>query len=235
MKHKRSLLTDSDKIFITVALWISMIALFATALTLPMLPDMVTIFYKTTDMEVEYYSKYNNLLIVFVSIFPAMIMIVAGLLRRFGKMQHNFQSITLFCIVLSGSLSGICIYGIMQQFDASNSVRSIDTLNMISLCISAVISIFSSLIPTIVHTPSYKAGEVNRSARRIAMDESLDKYWNVAAYGFLCTGIVGVFITGALSFIPVAAYFVACIVFLIVVTAKQMKHNGETVSPEAVE
>ena len=227
MKNKGSCLTDSDNIFITVALWISMIALFTTALTLPMLPDQVTIFYKTTDMDTEYYSKYNNLLIVFVSIIPAVIIVAAALLRRFGKMQHNFQSITLFSIVLSCCMSGICIYGIMMQFDATSSIRDINTLNLIALGLSAFFSIGSSVCPTIIHSPVYKAGATKRKKFTAYVADSLARYWNVAAYGFLLTGIIGVFIAGAYAFIPTAVSFAAYVAFLIAISVTHMKKGAE--------
>lgn len=227
MKNKGSLLTDSDKIFITIALWISMVALFATALTLPMLPDQVTIFYKTTDMDVEYYSKYNNLMLVFVSIIPAVIMIAAALLRHFGKMQHNFQSITLFSIVLSACMSGICIYGIMKQFDASSSIRNANTLSLIALCLSAFLSIGSAVVPTVIHSPAYAAGATKRKAYTSFLGDSLARYWFVGSSGFLLTGIVGSFIVGAMAFIPVAVCFAACVTFVLVISRQHMKHGIE--------
>lgn len=49
MTLKKNGLNDSDKILVTVALWLSMATLFMTALTLPMLPPNVMIFYRTAD------------------------------------------------------------------------------------------------------------------------------------------------------------------------------------------
>ncbi len=235
MKNKASNLTDSDKIFITIALWISMIALFVTALTLPMLPDHVTIFYKTTDMNAEYYSKNNNLLIVFVSIIPAVIIIAAALLRHFGRMKHNFQSITLFSIVLSCCMSGICIYGIMKQFDSTSSISDVNTLSLIALCLSALFSIGSSLAPTIIHSPAYRAGATKRKLFTEFLTDTLARYWCIGASGFLLTGIIGSFIVGALSFIPVAAFLAVYVVFVLVMTVKHMKQGIENALYEEID
>ena len=80
MIQKKNGLNDSDKILVTVALWISAITLFATALSLPMLPDKVTIFYRPSEMVTagEYYSKYNNLFIILISVIPAIIIFISA-------------------------------------------------------------------------------------------------------------------------------------------------------------
>ncbi len=235
MNNKSNNLTDSDKIFITVALWISMVALFVTALTLPMLPDEVTIFYKTTDMNAEYYSKYNNLLIVFVSVIPAVIIIAAALLRYFGKMKHNFQSITLFSIVLSCCMSGICIYGIMKQFDSTSSIRDVNTLSLIALCLSVLFSVGNAIAPTIVHSPAYRARATKRKLFTEFLFDSLARYWSIGASGFLLSGIVGSFIVGALSFIPVSVFLVAYVTFIIVMTVRHMKQGLESAFYDSID
>ena len=107
MNQRKNGLNDSDKIFVTIALWIACIALFATSLTLPMLPDKVTIFYQplassVTDNGGEFYSKYNNLLLILTSLIPASIVLVTAFLKRRNRLQNNFMSIVLFSIMLSG-------------------------------------------------------------------------------------------------------------------------------------
>ena len=154
-------------------------------------------------------------------------MVAAVLLRHFGKMQHNFQSIMLFSIVLSGCMSGICIYGIMKQFDSTQLIREVNTLSLISLCLAAILSIGSSAMPTVVHSPAYKARVTKRKAFTSYLGDAFARYWNVGSSGFLIIAIAGVFIVGALSFIPVAVGIVAYLTFIFVMAAKHAKEGIE--------
>ncbi len=216
MRNKTAGLNDSDKIFVTVALWIAAVSLFATSLTLPMLPNRVTIFYKPIDSDVEYFSKYNNLLIVLATVIPAAIILIAASLRKRNRLQHNFPSIMLFGIMLSVCMSGVTIYGIAQQFSASGSTKTLDGLTLAASICCFVLSILSSVIPMIINSQK-------ETAYSPAVEKTfalLVRRWNFGAYGFLLTGAVCSFLTSGYAFIPLAAYAVFVAVFMIV-TAKR--------------
>ena len=158
MTGKKNGLNDFDKIFVTVALWISAVTVFVTALTLPMLPDELHIFYRPADnLQVDSYSKYNNLFLIFASLMPAAIVIIASILKKRNRLNNNFFSIVLFSIALSACISSIVIYGIYMQFDASFSVNDAEVNCMVCMFATFVLSMLSALLPLILH--SKKAGE----------------------------------------------------------------------------
>lgn len=227
MKSKIGFMNDSDKIFVTMALWIAAVSLFATALSLPMLPNQVTIFYKTVDVDAEFFSKYNNLLIVLASVIPIGIILVAAALRRRGKMTHNFSSIMLFCIVLSGCFAGVTIYGIVQQFHASSAVARTDNNAMIALTASFIVSLAASLLPALFHSRMFAASAENRSERSLVLCSMLDYYWYVGTYVFLLSGAAGSFLVGGFAYIPLAVAIVTVVTFFAVKTHITLKRKAE--------
>lgn len=207
-------LNDSDKIFVTVALWISMITLFATALSLPMLPDMITIFYKPLEGGEDYFSKYNNLLLVIMSIIPASIVLLTASLKKRNRLQNNFMSIVLFSIMLSVCISSIMIYGLLKQFDASSSVRYVNIHAVIVLFALFVLSMLCALVPTLLHAPGMgKAPHPVLSTRFVANAGTL---WNYGAYGYLACAIAASFIPHAYCYIALGVGVIAHCVLLIV-------------------
>ncbi len=227
MRTKTNGLNDFDKLFITVTLWIAVVSLFATSLTLPMLPDNVTIFYKPVDSDAEYFKKYNNLLIVLLSIIPATIILIAASLKKRNKLQHNFMSIMLFGMILSICFSGVTMYGIYKQFEVSGSIKTFDNNTLIALVASLVFSLFAAALPMIFHSRTFVAGEGKRSLRTTYVCKTLDRFWNVGAYGFLLIGIVCSFCPGAYAYIPLGVFIVFEVVFILVNAFNSMSHNIE--------
>lgn len=221
--QKRNGLIDSDKVLVTIALWIASIIIFATALTLPMLPDKVTIFYRPTEIETglpEYYSKFNNILLILLSVIPAAIIVMVTVLKRRNRLQNNFLSIILFSIMLSLLMSSVMIYGITEQFDASSSVQRLNFHALAATIILFVLSMFCSIVPTILHKSVFidKLGTATGykwSVLRIAV-----KHWGVGAFGFLLCAIVCVFIPQAYCYIPMVVCIISHIIFLLAMANK---------------
>lgn len=221
MVHKKNGLNDSDKILITVALWIAALSLFATALTLPMLPDKVAIFYRPAEgAHSDYYSKYNNLLLILTSVIPAAIIIVTAMLKRRNRLQNNFVSIMLFSIMLSLCMAGVIIYGINEQFGAISAVRTIYVHNLVTLGISFVLSLVLALMPMPLHAPQFTDSLATDVGTKWRLMRVCEKFWSVGAYGFLLCACVCVFVPDYFSYIPLAVLFVAYVVFVAVCTAK---------------
>ena len=109
MKLKKNGLNDSDKVLITIALWICAIALFVATLSLPMLPDSVTIFAPPEVGDVHYYSKYYNLLIILTALAPAAVVLVTAFIKKRNRLQNNFLSIVLFSIMLALCMNSVII------------------------------------------------------------------------------------------------------------------------------
>lgn len=219
--QKKNGLIDSDKVLVTVALWIASIVIFATALTLPMLPERVTIFYRPTETNLpDYYSKYNNILLILMSLIPVTIILVTAFFKRRSRLQNNFISIMLFSIMLSLLISSVIIFGITEQFDSSSSVQKINFNALAATVILFVLSIMSAIMPTIVHTPSLTDRCANNAGYKWSVLRTMSKYWNVGAYGFLLGAIVCVFIEGAFCYIPMIACIVAYVVFVLVIANK---------------
>ena len=226
---KKNGLNDSDKILVTVALWITALSAFLTALTLPMLPAKVAIFYRPADDAIgEYYSKYNNLLLILTSVIPAAIIIITALLKRRHRLQNNFISIMLFSIMLSLCMSGVIAYGISEQFDASSSVNTVNQHALIVMCMAFVLSIGCALTPMIIHTPVLGDSLANDVRFKWKLARAADWLWNVGAYGFLITAVVCVFVPDAYCYVPIAAWFIAYITTLLVIA------NGTHGKPQPV-
>lgn len=220
---KKKGMNDSDKVFTTVALWIAMISLFATALSLPMLPGKVTIFYKPEGMDVEYYSKYNNLLIVLTSVIPVAIIVIASQLRRYGKISHNFTSILLFSIILSAAFASANIYGIIQQFHSSSAIARVDTHALIALTVAFILSFVSACLPMFFHSKTFKASADRHNDATLDFCSTLEKFWYVGAFLFLLSAVASSFCTYLFAYISLAASTLGYIVFLIVKTKSLRK------------
>lgn len=239
MQRKIDGLEDSDKIFITVALWISAIALFAAAITLPMLPERVYIFYTPVDAVHEPYSKYNNLLLTLSSVITAAIIFIVASFKKRGHLQRNFPSILLFCIILSACMGGVTIYGIVMQFRSSGmlngSIEDINTHQIISLSICLLFSMMSAILPMIIHSDKFVATFRKRSMYSAYVYITLDRFWNVGAYGYLLAGVVASFIPGLYSYIVLAAAISGFLAFVLVAARLGMKHRLEVVLFDAIE
>lgn len=235
MNKNKSGLNDSDNIFLTVALWISMATVFIIAITLPMLPDQVTIFYQPDDVKPEYYSKYNNLIITVFSVIPAAIIVIASALKSHGKAVRNFPSIMLFCIILSVTMAGVVLYGIANQFNSSIPIKSTNANQIIAVVIAAILSITSSAIPKLFDTPAHRARAGTYSAKTLYFYASLERYWMTGALSFLLFGIVASFITGPFAYIPLAVAVVFEVVFIIVMTKITMKRDAEHAAYDSVD
>lgn len=225
---KKTGLNDSDKLFVTAALWISAMSLFAAAITLPMLPDDVTIVYKSVIDTKDFYSKYNNLLTSLCSAIPAIIILITAALRARNKLVSNFPSIMIFCIILSACMGGVTIYGISRQMQASGIVRGMDNYIAIAITASIILSAVFVFMPMCVHSKRYTARSETRRVYAVFVGATLDRYWNVGAYGFLVAAIICSFIPGPLTFIPLATAVAAHTIFVLSASYVTMKHSMET-------
>ena len=222
--RKKNGLIDSDKVLVTVALWIACIVIFATALTLPMLPDKVTIFYRPTETNLpDYYSKYNNILLILMSIIPVSIILLMAFFKRRSRLQNNFISIMLFSIMLSLLISSVIIFGITEQFDSSSSVQKINFNALAATVVLFVLSLMSAIVPTIAHAPAITDKCANGAGYKWRVLRAMSKYWNVGAYGFLLGAIVCVFIEGVFCYIPMIVCVVAYVVFVLAIGNKGHK------------
>lgn len=223
--QKRNGLNDSDKVFVAVALWISSIVIFATALTLPMLPNMVTTFYRPAESHLpDYYSKYNNLLLILMSIIPAAIILVTAFFKRRNRLQNNFISIMLFSIMLSLLMSSVIIYGITEQFDSSSSVKSLNFHALAATILLFVFSVLAAFAPMILHAKSFADGMENGTSYKWSVLRAIAKYWNVGAYGFLIAAVACVFTPEAFCYIPMLAALAAYVVFVLAVGNKTVNN-----------
>lgn len=228
--HRKNGLNDYDKVLVTFALWVSAIALFATAFTLPMLPDYVTVFRVADELSPKYYSKYNNLIIILMSVIPATIIVITSLLKRRNRLQNNFLSIMLFSIMLSLCMSCVIIYGIMQQFDASTAIDYLNKNALATIIADFILSVIFSVFPAILHRKA--AGVQNVSAekndKRIvgALTIAVEKYWGIGAFGMLGCAIVCAFMPGYYCYIPFAASVLFYVVFIIVRTLNLKNANA---------
>ena len=227
MKGK-SYLNNIDKAIATITLWIIALSVVAAAVTLPMLPERVMIFYKTVDMPESSFSKYNNLLTVLFSVIPAAILLVAVSLKKRNRLHNNFMSTVIFCIMLSGCMGGVTIYGIMQQCIASGIKQGVDNNTLIALTVAFVLSMTYALLPALFASRSFIARTTSRKMLTVYVCDAFDRLWNVGAYGFIVAGIASAFIPGLLTYIPLAVFAVFHIVFIFVVGYLKMKHVAET-------
>ncbi|MDE6201454.1 MAG: hypothetical protein K2M47_06230 [Clostridiales bacterium] len=219
--QKKNGLNDSDKVFVAVALWIASIVIFATALTLPMLPKKVTIFYRPAESDLpDYYSKYNNLLLILMSLIPVAIILVTAFFKRRNRLQNNFISVMLFSIMLSLLISSVIIYGITEQFDSSSSVKYFNFHALATTVLLFTFSVLCSFAPMILHTASFSDGTENGKGYKWSVLRAVAKYWNVGAYGFLVAAIACVFTPEAYCYIPMVACVAAYIVFVMAIGNK---------------
>lgn len=228
MMQKKSGLNDSDKILVTVALWIAAISLFTASLSLPMLPDKVTIFYRPTEDGTagEFYSKYNNLFIILVSIIPAVVVLISAILKKRNRLQNSFISIVLFSIMLSLSMGSVIIYGIMQQFNASSSVQRINFHALSTLIVAFILSVFSSVVPSGLHASAEIEAQKQPSELNKRLMCNLDAHWNIGAYGYLIVAIACSFVPAEFCYIPLAAAFALHIVFLLTFGIKRNRQEA---------
>lgn len=225
--QKKNGLIDSDKVFVTVALWIANVVIFAAALTLPMLPDKVTTFYQSAESSLpEYYSKYNNLLLILMSLIPDTIILVTAFFKRKSRLQNNFISIMMFSIMLSLLMSSVIIYGIIEQFDSSSSVKSLNFHALAAIGFLFVLSGLVALTPMILHARKYSENLISGKGYKWSVMRMLVKYWNIGALGFLLAAIVCVFIPEAFCYIPMFVSIVAYIVFVLVAGKKENSELG---------
>lgn len=220
--QKKNGLNDSDKVFVAVALWIASIVIFATALTLPMLPNKVTTFYRpAVELHLpDYYSKYNNLLLILMSLIPVSIILITAFFKRRNRLQNNFISLMLFCIMLSLLISSVIIFGITEQFDSSSSVKSINFHALASTVLLFVLSVFISFMPMIVNGKRYADKLANDTGYKWCVLRAVAKYWNVGAYGFLLAAVACVFTPEAFCYIPLVVCVAAYIIFVLAVGNK---------------
>ncbi len=207
---KRGELNDSDKIFVTVALWIACITVFVVALSLYMLPADVSIIV-VKDGLAGGNSKFNNLILMLASAVTAAIVIISAQLKRRGKMQRNFASIMLFSIMLSLCMGGVIIYGIINQFVASGVQQSVNYNGLIVLFTAFALSVVSACFPKIVHTEKYEA-RAPSAARRV-----LETRWAVGSYGYILVAVACCFVPGFFVYIPFAAAVAVHVLYLIAV------------------
>ena len=221
--QKKNGLNDSDKVFVAVALWIASIVIFATALTLPMLPNQVTTFYRPAELNLpDYYSKYNNLLLILMSLIPASIILITAFFKRRNRLQNNFISLMLFCIMLSLLISSVIIFGITEQFDSSSSVKSINFHALAATVLLFALSVLCAFVPMIFHGKRFADKLGNDSGYKWSVARTMVKYWNVGSYGFLLTSVACVFTPEAFCYIPMFACVAAYIVFVLAVGNKNM-------------
>ncbi|MDE6029908.1 MAG: hypothetical protein K2F90_06295 [Clostridiales bacterium] len=222
--QKKNGLNDSDKVFVAVALWIASIVIFATALTLPMLPDNVTTFYHPSELNLpDYYSKYNNLLLILMSLIPASIILITAFFKRRNRLQNNFISLMLFCIMLSLLISSVIIFGITEQFDSSSSVKSINFHALGSTVFLFALSTFTSFVPMILDSARYADKLANDTGYKWGVLRVAAKYWNVGAYGFLLTAVACVFTPDAFCYIPLIVSIAAYLIFVLAMGNKNSK------------
>ncbi len=215
MTLKKNGLNDSDKILVTVALWLSMATLFMTALTLPMLPPNVMIFYRTADGTMpESYSKYNNLFLILVTLIPTVIIFIAAGLKRHNRLQNNFMSVMLFSIMLALSIGAVIVYGIVQQFNASSAAVGANIHGIVAIIAAFVLSLVSAVYPSFNHRIKAIERAPKRTGLRARVAENNDRFWSVGGYGYLIVAIVCSFLPHAFAYIPVAVAIVAHVIFM---------------------
>lgn len=216
MKKKYGL-NDAEKIIVTVALWIASVSVFATALTLYMLPQDVSIFYRQADgYNAEHYSKYYNLLLLCVAVVPLVIITIITALKRRGRLQNNFLSMVLFSMMLSLCIASVIIYGIIWQFAASKRVRGWNINAFICMLASFLPSLLFSVLPSVRHMPNRDDaqrphGSVADKLYAVAVED-----WYLFVHWFLLTAIACAFLPSYYSYIPFGVSVAAFAVYLTV-------------------
>lgn len=227
--QKKSGIIDSDKVLIAFALWAACVVVFATALTLPMLPDMVTIFYRPTEIETDLpdaYSKFNNLWLILLSLIPVLIVSSTAYLKRRNRMQNNFISIMMFSIMLSVLMSSVIVYGITEQFDSSSSVKAFNFSALYSIVILFVLSMLSAFIPSAIHSKPMIDKCNNGTGYKWSIVHAMSKFWYVGTFGFLIGAVACSFIPGMYAYIVPTVCVVAYAVFVLVMGNKITRNNA---------
>ncbi|MCH5158752.1 MAG: hypothetical protein J1F33_06120 [Clostridiales bacterium] len=214
MKNIKNGLHDIDRLIVTLALWLALIPLFVTSLTLPMLPKSIQ--YAVVSWDPQVYSKYGNLLIVFSSLVPVAVVLIAAILKKRNRIQRRFVSVIIFCVMLSACMSGLAIFGINRQFVSAPKEKQLDIYTVLAVGLTLILSIACAFIPKLFHTEKFKANEHNRSPLANALIYVLDRFWNFGAYGYMLVGAVTSFFPSPLAFIPPAAAVVIHVVLLLV-------------------
>ena len=208
--NKKNGLNDSDKILVTITLWICAATLFVTALTLPMLPSQVTIFYRPIDEQsIESYSKFNNLFLILITLIPTAIVIIIAALKQRNRLQNNFISLMLFDIMLALSMSSVIIYGISQQFDSNSSVKAVNIHGIIAIAVAFVLSFIASAAPLTVHHRKKAESNGARSSFLTRLGTFFDKCWFAGAYGYLAVAIACAFSPDYFAYVQLAVGVVA--------------------------
>lgn len=229
MLHKKSGLTDSDKIFVTVAMWISAIVLFATELTLPMLPNKVAIFYYPVEGEnlPELSSKFNNLLLMIMWLIPAAIIGVSTYFRLRHRLKNNFISIVLFSIILSCSFSVVVIYGITRQFAASSTVQKINVHALVCICLAFAISMTLSALPKLYHAERYNDKTARSDfARRLKINT--EKFWYIGSGGLLVAAVLCAMIPSFYCYFVFGGVAIAYMLFIMLFKKAKQPSAVET-------
>ncbi|MCH5351465.1 MAG: hypothetical protein J1F39_05820 [Clostridiales bacterium] len=230
MKNEKNSLNDSDRLIVAVALWLALVPLFATSLTLPMLPKSIQNAVVAFDPQV--YSKYGNLLIVFASVAPVAVVLIAAMLKKRSRIQRRFVSMIIFCVMLSVCMSGLAIFGINRQFVSLPKEKPLDLYTLFAVILSLLLSVACTLIPRIFHTEKFLSRSTSRSPMSAELANILDRFWNIGAYGYMIVGAVASFISSPLAFIPPAAATLLYIALLLIFASNKSKHKAEAVPEE---
>lgn len=217
-------LTDSDKVFVTVAFWVVSSLLILVGLTLPMLPEKITIFYQP-EQGSEYYSKFANLLLCLPAILSCGVIIVCASLKNRGKLRNNFISVLLCIIMINICICGVSLYGISRQFVSTDGYNSINAFSITALLISFVLSLLCAFTPMILNSPTYKARKRRRGIRKVFILDSMQRNWRVGAYGYILCGIVSAFMAFVFVLIPVAVFSAAYGIFILVTSDINRKRS----------
>lgn len=214
MDKKERGLSDYDKITVTFTLWLAFSALFATAFTLPALPDNVTTFLSAANDVGVYHSKYNNLFLLIVTAISVAIVLPFAELKRSGRLERNFTPIMAFCSVLFAFSGGIIIYAMFMQYEASvtvslRAVHSIDIHRLIVTVAGFLLSMASAVMPLLIRTAEY------RFRLHGAATANAERFWALGAYGYLVISAGCVFIPSYYCYIPLAAAFVTYVLFIL--------------------
>lgn len=219
---KKDGLNNSDKALITVALWMCAIALFVVALSLPMLPNDVSIFAMN-----EHYSKFYNLLLLLFPLIPAAIILISASFKKRNRLQNSFLSISLFCIMMSICFDSIIIYGVMKQFASSSSVQLVNFHALATIIVSFVLSMLFAVLPAMLSktVDSIAARDLKGFKYRLALN--IYRFWNIGAYGYFLCAIATALIPRIYCYIPLVICVVVYAVFLCVFRSDKQENRNE--------
>lgn len=225
--RKKTSLTDTEKIIVTVALWLASVSVFATAITLYMLPDKVTIFFRPADADAAvYYSKNYNLLLLFMALVPDAIIFIVGSLKRRGRLKNNFLSMILFSIMLSMCVDSVIIYGIIWQFAASASIGRVNINALICILAAFLLSLTAGMLPAIINEPKRTVSDnekpMSALAKKLCTVAVGD--WYLGVYWFFLCAVVCAFTPTYFCYIPLGVMSLAFAVYIIV-RVKKLESN----------